>query len=209
MRGCQGSLAQGLCWLSGWLNSSAPWLARRPACRLQVQLQEAELARITSQRAQSARRCGSRGSHASSNGRVDSSRRELPHCSVAQSRPSLVQALLLSMPGGCARQISCPFCSLPCLTQPPLGTRCREEPGWRTLTTLFIALVSAAFVAIYVLSIWQNGWSIENPNLNPLIGGSQSSLMKLGAQSQPAIVDSAQWWRLVTSMWVSAGECAQ
>ena len=59
---------------------------------------------------------------------------------------------------------------------------CREEPGWRTLSTLFIVLVGAAWAAIYVLTIWQNGWAIENPNLNPLIGGSQAALMKLGAQ---------------------------
>ncbi len=50
-----------------------------------------------------------------------------------------------------------------------------------------------------------NGWSVEPLNVNPLIGPSSETLIKVGARQTDLIVNEGQWFRLFTPIVLHAG----
>lgn len=82
---------------------------------------------------------------------------------------------------------------------------CRARAEWGTWSTLLLLAISAGYIAVYVLSIWKNGWTVEDLTLNPLVGAAQPALMTLGAQTRASLTEDGQWWRLASSMFVTAG----
>ncbi len=76
--------------------------------------------------------------------------------------------------------------------------------GWASLTTLLLVFVTACWIALFIVSLADNGWNLEDLGLNPWAGASQSALLAVGAQ-QAQLVTGAEWWRLLSSAFVNAG----
>jgi len=56
-----------------------------------------------------------------------------------------------------------------------------------------------------ILSIGVNDWKVEPLSVNPMIGPSAETLIKVGAKKTSLIVQEKEWWRLVTPMVLHAG----
>jgi membrane associated rhomboid family serine protease len=56
-----------------------------------------------------------------------------------------------------------------------------------------------------VASIATNNWKVEPFSVNPMIGPSAQTLLKLGAKSSPLIVQENEIWRLISAMVLHAG----
>ncbi len=52
-----------------------------------------------------------------------------------------------------------------------------------------------------------NGWAFEDLKLNPMAGGSASTLTTIGAVNYDEIVYHHQWWRFLAAPFVCSGEC--
>ena len=76
--------------------------------------------------------------------------------------------------------------------------------GWASLTTLLLVFVTACWIALFIVSLADNGWNLEDLGLNPWAGASQAALLAVGAQ-QAQLVTGAEWWRLLSSAFVNAG----
>lgn len=50
-----------------------------------------------------------------------------------------------------------------------------------------------------------NGWKVEALDVNPMIGPSADTLIRMGAKSSDLIVNYGEGWRLVTSIFLHAG----
>jgi membrane associated rhomboid family serine protease len=70
---------------------------------------------------------------------------------------------------------------------------------------ILMLLTSAAYVALYVWALWKNDWKFEPITINPWVGPSQSALLQVGAQASSLLTVAHEWWRLVSSLFVSAG----
>jgi membrane associated rhomboid family serine protease len=67
----------------------------------------------------------------------------------------------------------------------------------------YIFMIICTFFLI--LSIGLNGWTIEQPSVNPMIGPSADTLIRIGAKYTPLMFGENQWWRLVSPMVLHAG----
>jgi len=68
--------------------------------------------------------------------------------------------------------------------------------------TYFILVVCTG---VLIASIGVNGWQIEPMSVNPMIGPSAETLIKMGAKQTTLIVDGGQWYRLFSPMVLHAG----
>jgi membrane associated rhomboid family serine protease len=79
---------------------------------------------------------------------------------------------------------------------------CKKKGVDRTFFTYFILIVCTI---VLIASIALNGWSVEPLNVNPMIGPSAQTLIRMGAKDSYLIVKQNQSWRLVTSAFLHAG----
>ncbi len=78
----------------------------------------------------------------------------------------------------------------------------RDKGFNRPFFTYFVLLFCTAML---IASIGVNGWKIEPLKVNPLIGPSAQTLIKLGARQTSLIVNEGEWYRLFTPMVLHAG----
>lgn len=81
----------------------------------------------------------------------------------------------------------------------------RQRQRWCSPITLLLGAITAAYIALFIVSLAKNSWNIENLAVNPWAGASQAALMDVGAQEAQAVASGGQWWRLFTSPFVNAG----
>ena len=67
------------------------------------------------------------------------------------------------------------------------------------------SLLTAAQVALYVVSLWQNNWLVEQLSQNPMVGPSEGRLHTLGALATSDLTDLRQYWRLASSIFLCSG----
>ena len=72
----------------------------------------------------------------------------------------------------------------------------------RPFFTYFILLLCTVTL---IVSIGMNGWVVEPVSVNPMIGPSAETLVKMGAKETYLIVSENQAWRLVSPMALHAG----
>lgn len=78
-----------------------------------------------------------------------------------------------------------------------------RDNGWnRPFFTYFLL---AACTAVLVVSFWLNGWEVEPLSVNPMIGPSAETLLKMGAKQTSLIVNQGEWYRLFSPMVLHAG----
>lgn len=78
----------------------------------------------------------------------------------------------------------------------------RKEGFNRPFFTYFLLLVCTVML---IVSIGMNGWAIEPLNVNPMIGPSADTLLRLGAKDTQLIVLESQWYRIFAPMVLHAG----
>ena len=71
--------------------------------------------------------------------------------------------------------------------------------------TYFVYLMHFLSVIFMILAIGVNDWSIEPLHINPLIGPSAESLLKLGALNSDLVMEDDEWYRLITPLVLHAG----
>ena len=74
-----------------------------------------------------------------------------------------------------------------------------------TLLNCLLLATTIGCTVVFVLSLWQNSWDVENLSSNPLVGPSALALSRLGSRVSSKINDQHQWWRILTSLFVSSG----
>lgn len=62
-----------------------------------------------------------------------------------------------------------------------------------------------ACTVLLIASIAVNGWKVEPINVNPMIGPSSQTLIRMGAKDSDLIVNHSEAWRLVSSTVLHAG----
>ena len=67
--------------------------------------------------------------------------------------------------------------------------------------------ITAAYVILYIISLWFNSWRLESLHVNPMAGPSAHSLVRLGAAEHDAVVNKHQWWRIIAAPFLCAGAC--
>uniref|UniRef100_A0A7S1YHZ9 rhomboid protease n=1 Tax=Grammatophora oceanica TaxID=210454 RepID=A0A7S1YHZ9_9STRA len=72
----------------------------------------------------------------------------------------------------------------------------------RPFFTFFVLILCTIML---VVSIAVNGWKLEPLSVNPMVGPSAETLLKLGAKQSSLIVNEGEWWRLFTPMVLHAG----
>lgn len=70
---------------------------------------------------------------------------------------------------------------------------------------LFTCGVITVCSIMLVVTFGVNGWKVEPLNVNPLIGPSSETLIKVGARQTNLIVNQGQWFRLFTPLVLHAG----
>ena len=104
-------------------------------------------------------------------------------------------------------------CYLPLIKGALTCSKCRHyiQPApaakKRSLLPLLLLLTELAYIATYLTSMGLNGWAFEDLKLNPMAGGSASTLTTLGAVGYDEIVYHHQWWRFLAAPFVCSGEC--
>ena len=76
----------------------------------------------------------------------------------------------------------------------------------RSFLPLLLLVTELAYIATYLTSMGLNGWAFEDLKLNPMAGGSASTLTTLGAVDYDEIVYHHQWWRFLAAPFVCSGE---
>lgn len=78
-----------------------------------------------------------------------------------------------------------------------------RDVGWNrpffTYTLLFACTV------VLIVSYGVNGWQVEPLSINPMIGPSAETLIRMGAKYTPLIVNQGEWYRLFSPMVLHAG----
>lgn len=74
----------------------------------------------------------------------------------------------------------------------------RNRP-WFTYGTIFVCTI------MLIVSFGVNGWKVEPMKVNPMIGPSGQTLIKIGARDTNLIVNKGQWYRLFTPLVLHAG----
>lgn len=78
-----------------------------------------------------------------------------------------------------------------------------RDNGWnRPFFTYFLL---SSCTAVLVVSFWLNGWEVEPLSVNPMIGPSAETLLKMGAKQTSLIVNQGEWYRLFSPMLLHAG----
>eukprot|EP00574_Skeletonema_japonicum_P009915 CAMPEP_0201718010 /NCGR_PEP_ID=MMETSP0593-20130828/3609_1 /ASSEMBLY_ACC=CAM_ASM_000672 /TAXON_ID=267983 /ORGANISM="Skeletonema japonicum, Strain CCMP2506" /LENGTH=560 /DNA_ID=CAMNT_0048208189 /DNA_START=251 /DNA_END=1930 /DNA_ORIENTATION=+ len=79
----------------------------------------------------------------------------------------------------------------------------KHSKGWNEpwFTYLLILICTGMLVASFGL----NDWLMEPININPMIGPSANTLIKLGAKQTALIVNQGEWYRLFSPMFLHAG----
>ena len=72
----------------------------------------------------------------------------------------------------------------------------------RAIFTMFTA---TACVGIFIWEIYLNNWKLEPPEINPLFGPSQETLLHAGAKRTDLIVNKGEWWRLFVPVYLHGG----
>ena len=70
---------------------------------------------------------------------------------------------------------------------------------WFTYSIIFLCTI------MLIVTFGVNGWKVEPLNVNPLIGPSAQTLIKVGARQTSLIVNEGQWYRLFTPILLHAG----
>jgi membrane associated rhomboid family serine protease len=78
----------------------------------------------------------------------------------------------------------------------------RSKGTNRPFFTYFILLFCTIML---IASIGVNGWKVESMSVNPMVGPSADTLLKLGAKQSSLIVNEGQWYRLFSPMVLHAG----
>lgn len=78
----------------------------------------------------------------------------------------------------------------------------RSKGTNRPFFTYFILLFCTVML---IASIGVNGWKVEPLSVNPMVGPSADTLLKLGAKQSSLIVNEGQWYRLFSPMVLHAG----
>ena len=55
-------------------------------------------------------------------------------------------------------------------------------------------------------AVLQNDWQLDSLSQNPLVGPDTLALSRLGSKVGAKIQDGKQWWRIVSSLFVSSGD---
>lgn len=74
----------------------------------------------------------------------------------------------------------------------------------RNVAITFLAIISVAFITLFVLALNNDDWEFEDMNINPWFGPSSQALLSVGAQDLN-LVETGQWWRLLSSPFINAG----
>lgn len=80
--------------------------------------------------------------------------------------------------------------------------KARAKGKNRPFFTYFILLFCSIMM---IVSIGVNGWKFEPISVNPMIGPSAETLLKLGAKQTSLIVNEGQWYRLFSPIVLHAG----
>jgi membrane associated rhomboid family serine protease len=75
----------------------------------------------------------------------------------------------------------------------------RANRPWFTYVLLCVCTL------LMIASIAVNGWEVENLSVNPMIGPSAQTLIRMGAKDTKLIVEENEGWRLLTSTVLHAG----
>ena len=78
-----------------------------------------------------------------------------------------------------------------------------RDVGWNRPFFTYIVLVVCT--AVLIASYGVNGWKIEPLSINPMIGPSADTLIKMGAKQTSLIVNQGEWYRLFSPMVLHAG----
>jgi membrane associated rhomboid family serine protease len=81
----------------------------------------------------------------------------------------------------------------------------RKKNVLKSWTTWELVALSAAYITLFLMSLSNADWTIEELSLNPWVGPSQAALVSTGAQSLALIKGWEEWWRLFTSPFLTAG----
>ncbi|MEW5298594.1 MAG: hypothetical protein WDW36_001698 [Sanguina aurantia] len=66
-------------------------------------------------------------------------------------------------------------------------------------------ILSVASIVVFVVGLYLNDWALAALEDNPLVGMDLAGLLRMGATSTPKISQDLQYWRLVSSLFISAG----
>jgi len=69
----------------------------------------------------------------------------------------------------------------------------------------FLYSISVVFLLALIAEIAVNGWKFAPLNINPLVGPGSDALVKMGAKDTPLIVYDGEWWRIFSSVFLTAG----
>jgi hypothetical protein len=75
--------------------------------------------------------------------------------------------------------------------------------GWNRPFFTYILLFVCT--GVMIASYGVNGWTIEPLSINPMIGPSADTLIKMGAKQTSYIVEQGEWYRLFSPMVLHAG----
>ncbi|KAL9179853.1 hypothetical protein ACHAXT_007823 [Thalassiosira profunda] len=78
----------------------------------------------------------------------------------------------------------------------------RDKGFNRPFFTYLLLVVCTAFL---IASYGVNGWQVEPLSVNPMIGPSAETLLKMGAKQTSLIVNQGEWYRLFSPMVLHAG----
>jgi len=78
-----------------------------------------------------------------------------------------------------------------------------RDVGWNRPFFTYILLVVCT--GVLVASYGLNGWKVEPLSINPMIGPSAETLIKMGAKQTSLIVNQGEWYRLFSPMVLHAG----
>jgi len=81
----------------------------------------------------------------------------------------------------------------------------RKNNVFKSWITWELVALSAAYITLFLMSLSNADWTIEELSLNPWVGPSQAALVSTGAQSLALIKGWEEWWRLFTSPFLTAG----
>jgi len=78
-----------------------------------------------------------------------------------------------------------------------------RDRGWNR--PFFTYILLAVCTAMLIASFGVNGWKVEPLSVNPMIGPSAETLIKMGAKQTSLIVNQGEWYRLFSPMILHAG----
>lgn len=73
------------------------------------------------------------------------------------------------------------------------------------VTPWFLYFMTAILITMMIAEVGVNGWQFAPLDINPLIGPGVDTLIVLGAKMTQFIVYKSEWWRVFSSVFLSAG----